>query len=358
MINSRSIASAAVIATVLSATAAAQPVSGLYIAAGAGANFRPDTDGADVTFGFGNPGLVALGAVGWGLGNGFRFELEGSYRENDIDGARLRGQAAGGSGLARTYGLMANALFDFDMSGFGLRPGLIMPYIGGGIGAGWTDLDNVRFGTGGSAYRMNAMEAQFAYQGMAGAALGLGDVLPGLALTAEYRFFGTLDPSLPAGRVSGPALPGVPGSVKVENVNHSVLLGLRYSFGGAPRPAGTEAAPVAAPAPARTYLVFFDWDRADLTARAREVILEAAQTSTRVQSTRIEVAGHADRSGTPQYNEALSRRRADAVAAELVRQGVPRGAISVTALGETRPLVPTADGVREPQNRRVEIVIR
>ncbi|GAV36929.1 outer membrane protein precursor [Roseomonas sp. TAS13] len=54
----------------------------------------------------------------------------------------------------------------------------------------------------------------------------------------------------------------------------------------------------------------------------------------------------------------LSRRRADAVAAELVRQGIQRSEITVEAFGESRPLVPTADGVREPQNRRVEIVLR
>jgi OmpA-OmpF porin, OOP family len=54
----------------------------------------------------------------------------------------------------------------------------------------------------------------------------------------------------------------------------------------------------------------------------------------------------------------LSRRRADAVAAELVRRGVPKSEIFVTAFGETHPLVPTADGVREPQNRRVEIILK
>jgi outer membrane protein OmpA-like peptidoglycan-associated protein len=51
-------------------------------------------------------------------------------------------------------------------------------------------------------------------------------------------------------------------------------------------------------------------------------------------------------------------RRGEAVAEELVRVGVPRTAISVQAFGETRPLIVTADGVREPQNRRVEIVLR
>ena len=77
-----------------------------------------------------------------------------------------------------------------------------------------------------------------------------------------------------------------------------------------------------------------------------------------MQTTRIEVAGHADRSGTPQYNQRLSQRRADVVASELVNQGVAKEEIVVTAFGETKPLVPTADGVREPQNRRVEIVLR
>jgi outer membrane protein OmpA-like peptidoglycan-associated protein len=104
--------------------------------------------------------------------------------------------------------------------------------------------------------------------------------------------------------------------------------------------------------------VFFDFDRADLTDRARQIISEAAQNAGRVQTTRIEVAGHADRSGSPQYNQRLSQRRAEAVASELSRLGVARSNISVQAFGESRPLVATADGVREPQNRRVEIVLR
>jgi outer membrane protein OmpA-like peptidoglycan-associated protein len=76
-----------------------------------------------------------------------------------------------------------------------------------------------------------------------------------------------------------------------------------------------------------------------------------------VATTRIEVDGHADRSGSPTYNQGLSMRRAQAVAGELVRLGVPRTAIDIKAFGDTRPLVPTAAGVREPQNRRVEIIM-
>jgi outer membrane protein OmpA-like peptidoglycan-associated protein len=108
---------------------------------------------------------------------------------------------------------------------------------------------------------------------------------------------------------------------------------------------------------ARTYLVFFDWDRADLTSRAREIVAEAAQASTHVQTTRIEVNGYTDLSGTPAYNQRLSVRRAQTVQSELVRDGVAPGEISIHGHGENNPLVPTAQGVREPQNRRVEIIL-
>jgi outer membrane protein OmpA-like peptidoglycan-associated protein len=111
-------------------------------------------------------------------------------------------------------------------------------------------------------------------------------------------------------------------------------------------------------APARSYLVFFDWDKATLTDRARQIVADAAANSTRVQYTRIEVNGYTDTSGTPQYNQGLSTRRAQTVAAELVKDGVPRSAIAIQGFGETHLLVPTGPGVREPQNRRVEIIIR
>jgi outer membrane protein OmpA-like peptidoglycan-associated protein len=93
-----------------------------------------------------------------------------------------------------------------------------------------------------------------------------------------------------------------------------------------------------------------------LTDRARSIVKEAADNSTRVQYTRLEVNGYTDTSGTPRYNKGLSERRARAVAAELVRDGVPQSAITVQGLGDTNLLVPTGSGVREPQNRRVEII--
>jgi OmpA-OmpF porin, OOP family len=67
------------------------------------------------------------------------------------------------------------------------------------------------------------------------------------------------------------------------------------------------------------------------------------------------IAGHADRSGTDAYNLALSEQRAQNVARALAARGVPASALDVQGFGESRPRIPTADGVREPQNRRVEI---
>jgi outer membrane protein OmpA-like peptidoglycan-associated protein len=105
-------------------------------------------------------------------------------------------------------------------------------------------------------------------------------------------------------------------------------------------------------------LVFFDWSKADLTDRARQIIGEAAAARSSTGVTRIEVNGFTDRSGPASYNMGLSQRRANAVAAELVRRGVPRNEIVTRGFGEENNLVPTADGVREPQNRRVEIILK
>jgi outer membrane autotransporter protein len=80
-------------------------------------------------------------------------------------------------------------------------------------------------------------------------------------------------------------------------------IGLRWTFGQPPPP--PSPAPVPVVTPARSYLVFFDWDKATLTDRARQIIREAADNSTRVQYTRIEVNGYTDTSGTAQYNMGL-----------------------------------------------------
>ncbi len=109
---------------------------------------------------------------------------------------------------------------------------------------------------------------------------------------------------------------------------------------------------------APSFMVFFDFDKSSLTPAAQDTIAKAAAAYRTKGGAQIKSIGHTDRAGTEAYNMALSLRRANAVRDQLVRDGVPASDISVVALGEAKPLVPTPDGVREAQNRRVEIVIR
>ncbi len=337
--------------------AQAQPVNGLYVGAGVGGNYRHDATIPGSTVRPETLGWVGLGSICYGFGNGLRAELEGNFRQNDVSHFRSSGVNIPNSrGNLRTWGVMANALYDFQVGG------PLTPYLGVGVGYGWNEWRRAGFAVStpaaAASLRINDTDGSLAYQAIAGVAYNMYDMVPGMSLTAEYRFFGTLDPSLAttaSARIGATTVSGSGTAKAGNNYNHAVLLGLRYAFGVAP------AAPVVQPPQpggvARTYLVFFDWNRADLTDRARQIIAQAADAA-RAAPTRLEVSGHADRSGTPQYNQVLSRRRAEAVAAELVRRGIARTEISIQAFGESRPLVPTADGVREPQNRRVEIVLK
>jgi OmpA family len=105
------------------------------------------------------------------------------------------------------------------------------------------------------------------------------------------------------------------------------------------------------------FMVFFDTGRATLSPEARRVVAEAAQAYQRTGTAEIQVIGHTDTVGSATYNLELSQRRADAVASELIRDGVPATDIVTIGRGEEDLLVPTADNVPEPRNRRVEIVV-
>ena len=117
------------------------------------------------------------------------------------------------------------------------------------------------------------------------------------------------------------------------------------------------AAAAPAPAPARTFLVFFDWDKANLTSRAKQIVGEAAKASQTTHVTKLNVNGYTDTSGAAGYNMKLSLRRANNVAAELVADGVPKSDIVIKGFGETHLRVPTGPNVLEPQNRRVAILL-
>jgi hypothetical protein len=104
-------------------------------------------------------------------------------------------------------------------------------------------------------------------------------------------------------------------------------------------------------------MVFFDWDSTRLNQQSNQVIGQAAAAFKSRNGTGITTTGHTDTSGGDAYNMALSLRRANTVKDALVQNGVPAGAINAVGVGKAGLLVPTPDGVREPQNRRVEIVV-
>ncbi len=143
----------------------------------------------------------------------------------------------------------------------------------------------------------------------------------------------------------------------------TIGLQVNYKFTGlhteAEAPAPYVAPVVQAPAPAPTpssYLVFFDFNKSDLTPQALSIVDTAAKNAGPAHVTQITCTGHTDTVGSDAYNTRLSRRRAESVAAELEKQGIPSSEIEIVAKGKHDLLVPTGDGVREPQNRRVQIV--
>jgi len=330
----------------LPVAANAQAINGLYVGGAAGVNIiENEKVNATSSKGSGNSTFwSAVGpavdlSVGYGFGNGLRAELQSDYNYNSL-------KVNGGGGNEQRYGVFGNVLYDF----VGLVP-YAQPYVGGGVGYQWTREQNGHFGTTGVV--ATSTPGSFAYQGIVGVAFPIAQA-PGLAVTADYHFVG-----LTGNRNASGTIGGAPANFSYTNeYNSTFLVGLRYAFGAPAAPMAPPAAQVAPSPVSRSYIVFFDWDKAVLTDRARQIVAEAAANSTKVQYTRLEVNGYTDTSGTPVYNQGLSVRRAQSVAAELVKDGVPKSAITIQGFGETHPLVPTGAGVREPQNRRVEIIIK
>ncbi|WP_297492299.1 OmpA family protein [Acidocella sp.] len=354
--------------------AQAQPVTGPYVSFGVGAsianpftyNYEAYNNSQTGKF-QSRPAYAGAGAIGYGFGNGFRVELGGIFDRNTIHeddnnviynpGLTVSGPGIThykASGGMNTYGPMLNGYYDMNI---GLP---VFPYIGAGVGYQWTKFsrhinDIASFGD-----TVEGTQGSFAYDVIAGLSFPLPSV-PGLSLTAEYRFTQLVQSRNYASTFQGAS----DGPVHLGQMSsHTFLIGMRYQIFNPP-PAAPVApvpatAPMAAPAPApaRTFLVFFDWDKADLTPRATQIISEAASDSKTANVTTLQVSGYTDTSGTADYNMGLSERRAKAVAGQLESDGVPASEIEIQAYGETHLLVPTGPGVREPQNRRVEIVLQ
>ncbi len=119
-------------------------------------------------------------------------------------------------------------------------------------------------------------------------------------------------------------------------------------------PSGVPQMAAMAPQP-EGYLVYFEWDSTNMTPAGRAALQEAIRSAQNMAETRIALVGHADTSGQKAYNQTLSEKRALVVIQNMTAAGINRSRISWDAFGQTRLLVPTADGVREQGNRVVEV---
>jgi len=306
--------------------------------------------------------------VGYDFG-GFRLEAETSYREADLRSfaSSVSGIPSGaGAGLS-TPGLKAtggdtNAL-SFMVNGmldFGEDDGL-QGFVGGGVGVARVDVHQIFA----APAWLDDSDTGLAWQAIAGVRAPLSDSWD---VGLKYRFFNAPNVDL---------VDRLGRDVSTRFRSHSLMGSLVYNFGGA-EPVEIVEPPVVVPPPPPVvvppppprpvpppppvvrcntgpYIVFFDWDKSNLLPTATSVLDNAVSQYANCGNARVMLAGHADKSGTATYNVGLSQRRNAAVRAYLETNGIPGGVIATEAFGETAPLVQTADGVREPQNRRVEV---
>jgi opacity protein-like surface antigen len=222
--------------------AVGQPIQGLYIGAGAGAAILPSVSiQAAPSLGLGGPrvgfsdGLIALGGAGYALGNGWRFEVEGNHWSNPFNRVTNLGGPAAISGHQTVSGVMANALFDLDIG----VPWLF-PYAGAGLGAAWTRWSPLDASSGPTRLTASGTSTNFAYQAIGGLSFPIPHV-PGLSVTAEYRFIGIVGPeTFNATAIVNDAARSGSYNPK-EAFVQSVLLGLRFAF-DVPPPAVQPAA--------------------------------------------------------------------------------------------------------------------
>jgi len=271
------------------------PSSGFYIGAEGGINWMLNTtfqtNVAGVTVGSSPQlGWVVGGQIGYDF-VGPRVEIEGTYRSNATGASTATN---GVPGTMNQLGVLANLLYDFSPAS------VITPYIGAGAGVGFVDSSS------------SLASTVFAYQGI----IGLGwNIDPSFRVNLDGRYYGTSNPTLNGAGWS--------------NNNFSVMLGLQLRFGAPAAPPPPPPPPVSPP----SFMVFFDWDRSNLSEQALNTIRQAAQAYKSKGSARVTATGHTDKSGPEGYNMALSLRRANTVKDALVREGVPATAISVIGKG-------------------------
>jgi outer membrane protein OmpA-like peptidoglycan-associated protein len=106
------------------------------------------------------------------------------------------------------------------------------------------------------------------------------------------------------------------------------------------------------------FILYFLSQSTELTADSLQVLPAIMESISKRGSQNISVVGHADRAGNVQYNLKISTERAKAITGILIEKGISSSYVSTTSHGEGNPLIKTEDGVQEPKNRRVEVVVK
>ena len=138
---------------------------------------------------------------------------------------------------------------------------------------------------------------------------------------------------------------------------YDTLAALKAAMAPKPEPKKAEPAPPPPPMKPETFLVFFAFDSDKLTAASETVLDNVMKAAKKMGAKDLAITGHADRAGPEEYTLGLSLRRANSVLEGLSARGANADDVSVAGRGEAEPTVATADGVPEPANRRVEIIV-
>ncbi|MGN6517559.1 MAG: OmpA family protein [Rhizomicrobium sp.] len=272
----------------------------------------------------------------------FRLEFETAWDRHSTGDFTSGGATFPSSGHAEIGSAMVNALYDVHV-----LPRVRLS-IGGGIGAGNSRIkfDNP-FGAGHFSTRSGA---RFMWQAIGGLTY---EATPNIDLFVDYHYR-----DLRNGSNDNIARP-----LEAHDLTeHVVMAGLRWYPGAEreqvayqPPPPPAPPPPPPPPAPVKTFIVFFDFNKSNLTPEAVSVVGEAVKTAQQTGAVRIVVTGHTDTVGSDSYNQALSERRATSVKNQMVADGMSAGEITTVGKSFHDPLVPTGPGVREPQNRRAVI---
>ncbi|HAH08935.1 MAG TPA: hypothetical protein DCL48_02405 [Alphaproteobacteria bacterium] len=340
-------------AVALAAPAAAKQ-TGWYIGLAGGANWNESTTvdpvaGAAYPYAFVDEGIefdtgwIVTGTAGYKWASNWRLELELGYRSNDGDIFRV-GNPDTGDVEVTQFTQFINVLYDIP-----LTPRLHFA-IGAGLGGDLVSYDDSALDI---AYTNPpaglSYDDDYVLAGQLIAQLGF-EVSRQLTLFADYRYLVSDQPVFESS--SAPL-----NAISFEVDKHAAQIGLRYDLVRDEDPVVVVAPPPPPPPPppVKQFIVFFGFNKFNLTADAQAVVAEAAASAKSQGSASILVTGHTDTVGGHAYNDRLSQKRAGAVKDELTRQGIAPGMITAVGKGETELLVQTGDGVKEPQNRRATI---